>query len=147
DNRQIAPGFVWRTNLAAQLNGNRLPGTEQMAAGGDEFVRGFETATNSGDSGDAASGELAWRPSKGLPPRLLGSEAYGFVDGARLHYQARYGLPDRDPHLASVGGGVRVRTGKRSVAQIEAVRGLNNPVAYANREVWRLNFSLRSVVF
>lgn len=145
DNRKLGP-LLLRTNFSAQTTGDTLPGTEQFAVGGDEFGRAYETAIISGDRGYAASGELAWRPTK-LPKAIAGSEVYGFVDGARVRYLGRHGFADTKNHLASVGGGGRMTLGRRTVLQVEAVRGLNNPVAYENREVWRVVFSLRTLAF
>ncbi len=145
DTRALRGSLILRTNLTGQWTGDTLPGSEQMAAGGDEFGRAYETAIIAGDTGYAASGELAWRSPR-LPPRLQGAELYGFIDGARLRYRSRGGFPGSNPHLASLGGGVRAPLGDQAIAQVEAVRGLNNPVAYENREVWRLTLSLRSVL-
>jgi hemolysin activation/secretion protein len=145
DNRKVGP-MLLRTAFSGQTTGDRLPGTEQFAAGGDEFGRAYETAIISGDRGYAASGELAWRPTK-LPAAIAGSEVYGFVDGAWVRYLGRHGLSDTKNRLASIGAGGRLTAGRRTVLQVEAVRGLHNPVTYENREVWRVVFSLRTLAF
>jgi hypothetical protein len=58
----------------------------------------------------------------------------------------RSSQPSVDNHLASIGGGGRLQLAARTVLQLEAVRGLNNPVFYEDRKRTRLLFSIRSVL-
>ena len=145
DTLQVAPDVHLRLDSAAQLSADRLPSSEQLALGGDEFGRAYEAAIISGDSGLAGSAELAWSFSKGLPATLSGSEAYVFVDGGRTDLRGRLGGPALRATVSSTGAGLRALLAKKTVVQAELVRGLTNPVAYENRDVWRLLFSIRSL--
>ena len=80
---EISKQWIVRTRAEAQYSGDRLPATEQLALGGQDFGRAFESAAIVGDYGLAGSAELAWRP-KVLPAKLKGAEVYGFVDGGEL---------------------------------------------------------------
>lgn len=145
DTQALGKAILLRLAGAAQLTSDLLPGTEQFTLGGDDFGRAYETALISGDSGYAGSAELALRPA-GLPPALNGSEIYGFIDGGHVHYRARAGFAPLDNHLRSWGGGARLTLIGRVQLQIEAARGMNNPVSYEDRRKWRLITALRSVI-
>jgi hemolysin activation/secretion protein len=144
-NTRLAKHFVVRGVVAGQVSGDRLPGSEQFALGGDEFGRGYEAALISGDKAVAGSLELALRPQSGLPQVLNGSELYGFVDGGRVWYRARFGFPTDRLELASVGGGVRVAIKQKVEFQVEAARGLSNPVFFLDRKDTRVIFAVRSI--
>ena len=146
ENRQLGRDFALRLAGFGQLSADLLPASEQIALGGDEFGRAYAAASIAGDEGYAGSAELAWHPSKGIPASLLGSELYAFGDAGRVTYRGRFGLPATASHLASVGGGARVEVAKRTIFQLEAARGLNNPVSYEDRERWRLVFGIRSLL-
>lgn len=145
DTQALGKTFLLRVNGAAQMTGDRLPATEQFTLGGDDFGRAYETALISGDSGYAGSAELAARPA-GLPSAFTGSEIYGFVDGGHVHYRARAGFAPVDNHLGSWGGGARLTLIGRVQLQIEAAKGMNDPVTYEDRRKWRLITALRSVI-
>jgi hemolysin activation/secretion protein len=145
DNAQVSRNLYLRLNGFAQATNDNLPGSEQIALGGDEFGRAYEASLISGDTGMAGSAELAWRPAKGIPKLLSGSELYSFVDGGRVTYRGRYGFDDSKSHLGSVGGGVRAQIANRQLVQLEAVKGLSNPVFYEDRKVWRVLFSVKSL--
>ncbi len=145
DNAQVSRNIYLRLNGFGQATGDNLPGSEQIALGGDEFGRAYEASLISGDTGLAGSAELAWRPAKGLPNLLRGSEVYSFVDGGKVTYRGRYGFDDSKSHLGSVGAGVRAQIANRQLVQVEAVKGLSNPVFYEDRKVWRLLFSVKSL--
>ena len=51
-----------------------------------------------------------------------------------------------DNHLDSIGVGARIELTARTMLQLEAVRGLNNPVFYEDRKKTRILFSVRSVI-
>lgn len=146
DSLQIGRSFVLRVNGFGQMTGDDLPSSEQIALGGDEFGRAYEAALISGDRGYAGSAELAWVPSKGLPTALKGSELYLYSDAGRVTYRGRYGGEAVTSRLASFGGGVRMHLVAKTVAQIECVRGLTNPVPYEDRENERVLFSIRSLL-
>jgi hemolysin activation/secretion protein len=145
ESRQLGRDFVLRMNGFTQVTDDRLPGAEQIALGGDEFGRAYEAALISGDRGYAGSSELAWRPQIGTK-LLQGSEFYVFGDGGHVTYRGRFGAQETNAHLASVGGGARVVLGAKAIAQVEAVRGLTNPVVYVDRKKTRVLFSLRSAI-
>lgn len=146
DNRQFGKSFVLRLAGFAQATRNDLPSSEQIALGGDEFGRAYEAAIISGDYGYAGSAELAWRPDKGLPKLLAGSELYAFTDAGRVRYRSRLGAASTASHLASVGVGTRIEISAKAIVQLEAVRGLDNPVPYEDRKETRLLFSVRSLL-
>ncbi len=143
---QIGKSFIFRLNAFAQVAPDDLPSSEHVALGGDEFGRAYEAALISGDTGYAGSAELAWRPQSGVPKLLAGSELYTFADGGKVRYRSRFGLPAVDNHLRSVGAGVRMQIANRATAQLEAARGLDNPVFYKTHKKTRLLFSIRSVL-
>ena len=145
DNAQVSRNIYLRLNAFGQATSDNLPGSEQIALGGDEFGRAYETALLSGDTGYAGSAEFAWLPA-GLPQSVAGSEIYGFVDGCHIRMHARAGLDGFSSHLGSWGGGARLAVLNRIVLQLEAARGMNNPVIYEDRRKWRLLFAVRSVL-
>jgi hemolysin activation/secretion protein len=144
-NTRVARQFVLRLDVAGQLSGDRLPGSEQFALGGDEFGRAYEAALVSGDKAVAGSLELAFRPQTGLPAVLSGSELYGFVDGGEVWYRARYGFPTDRLKVASAGGGVRVALAQKVEIQVEAARGLTNPVFFLDRKDTRVVAAIRTI--
>jgi len=146
DTLQIGKTVVLRLNGFGQATGDRLPSSEQIALGGDEFGRAYEAALITGDTGYAGSAELAWLPLHGLPSAFKGSELYLYTDGGRVTYRSRFGLEAIPAHLASFGGGMRLHVAQRTMVQIEAVRGLSNPVVYEDREKARVLFSIRSLL-
>jgi hemolysin activation/secretion protein len=141
----IGRDFILRLDSFYQLSRDRLPISEQLALGGEEFGRAYEAAIISGDRGAAGSAEIAWRPTHGLPPDFKGSEAFAFADAGEATSLGRFGLPDHTARIASVGGGVRADIKSHVVVQVEAARGLTNPVTFENREDWRLLASLRTL--
>ena len=98
-----------------------------------------------GDIGLTGSAELAWRPGKILPSALSGSELYGFVDGGKVWVKGRFGFPTNAYDLESAGGGVRLSVASKAVLQLEAARGLTNPVPFLERKDWRLIFTVRTL--
>lgn len=146
DSLQIGRSFVLRLNGFGQISGDDLPSSEQIALGGDEFGRAYEAALISGDRGYAGSAELAWVSPNGLPAAFTGSELYLYSDAGRVTYRGRFGGTATTSSLASFGGGVRMHLLAKTVAQIECVRGLTNPVPYEDREKARVLFSIRSLL-
>ncbi|WP_297511330.1 ShlB/FhaC/HecB family hemolysin secretion/activation protein [uncultured Caulobacter sp.] len=125
-----------RLNAAGQVTSDRLPGAEQFAVGGDEFGRGYEASVIAGDSGYAASAELAFIPAR-TPAGLGGSEFYGFVDGGKVWYRGRLGYATSHADLRSAGGGVRLRVRDKAILQIEAAKALPNDLAFLDNRPWR----------
>jgi hemolysin activation/secretion protein len=142
-NQGLGKAFVVRFAAAGQVSGDPLPASEQLALGGEEFGRGYESDFVVGDRGYAGSLELAWRPGAAAP--FEGSEAYLFTDGGRTHYRSRLSFPGRSYDLASAGGGVRLLVSQRTLLQVEAVRGLSDPIPGRDRESWRGVVALRTV--
>ena len=135
---------VLRLDSAGQYTSDRLPGAEQFSLGGEEFGRAYEAAVATGDKALAGSAELALKPPV-LPSPLQGSEVYAFADGGRAYLLARPGLDATTADAVSVGGGVRATLTARAVVQVEAARGLTNPLATEDHEGWRAIFSVKSV--
>ena len=133
-----------RLNAAGQTTGNRLPGTEQFAIGGDEFGRGYEASVIAGDKGVAGSAELAFVPAK-APKGFAGSEAYVFVDGGKVWYKGRFGYAGSHADLRSAGAGMRVRVRDKAIVQVEAAKALSNDIAFLDARPWRGVVSLKTV--
>ena len=143
-NHALGANWVVRLNSAAQLTSDLLPASEQFSLGGEEFGRAHEASYLVGDEGYGVSGELAYVIPKGLPPALANSEIYAFADKGAVRYRARLGQPTEDLSLASAGGGVRVPINKHLVVQVEAARGLENPLPGVDGERWKGIFSLKT---
>jgi hemolysin activation/secretion protein len=143
-NLAVARDLVLRLDGAGQYTVDRLPASEQLALGGEEFGRAYEAAIIAGDQGAAASAELAWKLTHLAPPPLQGSELYAFTDAGRTQRLSRPLEPALIQQLASVGAGARVAITGHAVVQLEADRGLLNPVPTEDHEGWRGVFSIRS---
>jgi hemolysin activation/secretion protein len=143
-NHAFTQALILRLSAVGQATPDLLPSSELMALGGDEFGRGYEAAFVEGDDGYAGAAELAFRPGKGLPQLLTGSEVYVFADKGQVRFKSRFGLPQTVLGIASAGGGVRISAGPRTVIELEAARGLENPVPSLNREPWRGIVSART---
>jgi hemolysin activation/secretion protein len=143
-NHALGRHFVIRLDSMAQLTPDLLPASEQLSLGGEEFGRGYEASYLIGDEGYAGSAELAYVIPSGLPKALTGSELYGFADKGGVRYYSRLGLPRQDLSLASAGGGVRLPIRQHIVVQLEAARGLDDPIPTLNGRRWRGIFSVRT---
>lgn len=132
--------WVARARAAGQWSPDRLAAAERFAIGGADFGRAFDTAVLSGDSGYAASAELALRPK--LSARLAGSELYLFADRATVHIAARGIYAAGDFDLASAGGGVRIAYTPRATIELEAARAVDEPYP-GYRQKWRINIGWR----
>lgn len=129
---------------AAQWARDRLPGVEQFALGGDEFGRAYPAAVIAGDYGYAGSAEAAWRPAA-LRETLQGAEIYGFVDGGKVYYRSRLGLPSARASLRSAGFGARAAVGDKAFVQLEAARGLGNDLPILDGRGWRGIVTVRTL--
>lgn len=142
---QQALGEEWvvRLRAAGQASRGKLPGAEQFTLGGDQFGRAFPAAAVLGDSGAAASAELAWRSQTLWPSLVRGSELYAFVDGGAAASRARLdGLaPRRTYDLASGGLGARIAIADKGMIGLEGAKALANPLP--GRAPWRLLVSWR----
>jgi hemolysin activation/secretion protein len=139
--RQLGKRLFIHTRATGQYSKDKLAAVERLAIGGPDFGRAFDQAILTGDRGYAGSFELALRPA--LPPKLAGSEIYGFVDGARVR------LVERLPYayaanydLASAGAGIRLIHDARNSFGVEGARALDQPYA-GYGEKWRVNLSWR----
>jgi hemolysin activation/secretion protein len=141
---QVSRRVTVRARAAGQYSEDRLPASEQFSLGGDSFGRAYESAFVAGDTGYGGSLEVAWRPS-GAPAALRGSEIYGFGDRGRVTYNARGGQARAHSDVASVGAGVRVVVKEKVQLDVEAARGLENPIPTVDRKDWRVVVGLRSV--
>ena len=137
-----ALGQRWALRLKAngQASPDLLPSSEQFSVGGSEFGRAFEQSVVIGDTGAAASVELAWRP-QALPKILAGSEVYGFADAARVAQSGRFGQADADYDLASAGMGVRLTIGPKAGLGLEGAYGLEDPRP-GRDGTWRLGVNI-----
>ena len=107
--------------------------------------RAYEAAIIAGDQGLAGSAELAWQLARFAPASLRASEVYAFGDGGQTRQLVRLAVQAhvQTPRIAGRVG-VRIAVTRRAVIQIEADRGLLNPVATEDHESWRAVFSVRS---
>lgn len=142
-NHTLGKQFVLRLDGALQLTPDLLPASEQFSLGGEEFGRGYEASYLVGDEGYGASAELAYVLPK-VPAAVSGSELYAFADKGGVRYYSRLGQPQQDLSLASAGGGVRVPIRKHLVVQLEAARGLEDPIPSLDGRRWRGVFSVRT---
>ena len=139
-----------RARATAQASDDRLPASEQLALGGDDYGRAFASATVTGDEGAAGSLELAWAASKSLPPKLAaalaGSEVYAFTDGGRVRFKGRplYGVPGATYDLASAGVGVRAAVAAHTVLQLEASHQIVARLPQGGDGDWRVVFGYRT---
>ena len=141
--RRLTSLLVLRLDGTVQVSRGRLPASEQLALGGDEFGRGYEASIVAGDYGYAGSAELAVRPSK--PPRILSNaEAYLFADDGKVWARGRLGGDTQSFQIASTGGGVRFGVTRHAVVELEAARALTDPTPYLEREGWRGVISVRT---
>ena len=143
-NVALSPTVVLRLDSTGQYTSDRLPGSEQIALGGEAFGRAYEAAVVAGDEGVAGSAELAWKATRLAPPALGSSELYAFADGGETHRLVRPLQPAATQDVASVGAGARIALKSRAVVQLEGARGLLNPVAAEDHESWRAVFSVKS---
>ena len=143
-NLALMDDVVLRLDGTGQYTSDRLPGSEQLALGGDEFGRAYEAAIIAGDRGVAGSAELAWKLARVAPAALRASELYAFADGGETRRLPRPTQPAAIQQLASVGGGARIAFTGHAVLQLEADRGLLDPLPTEDHESWRAVFSIRS---
>lgn len=142
--QQLNRQLVARLRATAQISKGLLPGSEQFVLGGDPFGRAFSNAYAVGDSGVAASAELAWLAQSLWPTALTGSELYTFADWGRATYRDRLGGAFRGAsrELASAGLGARFNWRNKTVFNVEGARALEDP--YPGSDAWRLTFGWRS---
>jgi hemolysin activation/secretion protein len=138
--RMIGKMVIVRLRASGQYSRDRLSANERFVIGGPDLGRAFETAIISGDRGYGGSFELALRPR--LPEKLKGTEAYGFIDGARLRILARPGYLPGSFSLASAGGGMRFAYNPHAWLELEGARVIEKPYATAP-DGWRFNINWR----
>ncbi|MET0273244.1 MAG: ShlB/FhaC/HecB family hemolysin secretion/activation protein [Phenylobacterium sp.] len=139
----IGERFVVRTKAIAQISPDRVPTSELISLGGDDFGRAFTQSTLMGDEGVAGSLELAVRPGF-APAPLAGSEIYGFADKGRVTIAPRFGFARQHADLGSVGLGVRAVWRQKTVLGLEGAYGADAPSA-ATKRAWRLGVSFRTL--
>ncbi|MDB5412240.1 MAG: Polypeptide-transport-associated domain protein ShlB-type [Rubritepida sp.] len=150
--------LVLRLRANAQFTTERLPASETFTYGGVNFGRGFDAATLYGDRGVAASATLAMPfrtvvdvdslasgQSAFIGQAIRGSEAYIFVDGARVENFAPAIRP-RGDRAASTGIGIGIPAGEETMLNLEVaspmVRPRNSAVDAGTRfvAIFRRNF-------
>ena len=131
-----------RLRAAAQATGSRLPSSEQLVLGGEDYGRAFRAADVQGDDGYGAAAELALR----LHPTPLGAaELFAYADGGRVNLRRRPDEPDgdREGRLLSAGAGVRLAVGPATGLELSADRALDGRDPFGRRERgWRLGVRL-----
>lgn len=144
-NRRLARDFLVRLDGVFQLTSDRLPASEQISLGGDQFGRGYPAAIIAGDRGYAGLAEVAFAPTD-LPARLTGSELYGFVDRGRVRRFARGTVTDASLDVASAGAGIRLLVAKKFRLGLELTRALRNPLPDGNQKQWRGIFMIQTLL-
>jgi hemolysin activation/secretion protein len=122
--------------LAAQWSGEPLLQSEEFAAGGLPFGRGYSYGEISGDSGMALSVEFRAGLDPNLDPVSF-LQGYLFADAAEIWDEAGGAVS-----LASVGAGMRVTLYDRVTAGLEFARPLDIAPAEEGNRDWRQFFSL-----
>jgi hemolysin activation/secretion protein len=132
----IGDDFALSMRWAAQLGDGPMPRSQEMAAGGRLFGRGYLGGSLRGDSGIAGSIEARYT---GLPETEFFGQPYPyvFVDGASV-YNGYLGEA-REDDLASWGAGVRFELIDRVSLEVEVARAL---IDANDGEGWRQNFNL-----
>ena len=141
--RLIVENWILRLRASGQYGAHRLPVSEFYVLGGNDFGRGYPAASIFGDTGVAATAEIIWRVPFLSGGTFAGTELYGFVDGGRIWYRSRLGVPTQRFDLASAGGGTRITVSDRMVLQLEGAQALDDVPGVARAGTWRLNISLR----
>ena len=138
--RMLGKRFVARIRASGQYTKDRLPANERFTIGGPGLGRAFEASLISGDRGFGGSFELALRPN--LPERFKDTEAYGFIDGAKIRLVPRPGFLGANFGLASAGGGVRIAYNPYAWLELEGARVIEKPFPAAQGG-WRFNVNWR----
>lgn len=121
-----------------QWSPDALLASEEFAAGGAPYGRGYDYAEISGDRGLAGTAELrvGWDPKR-APIRFV--QGYGFFDVAQV-----WNVNPRNDSasLASAGVGVRVRVGERVTVGLEAAKPLTRTPYGRGDKDWRPSISV-----
>lgn len=120
--RWLGRGLTLRMKGVAQIGTRNLPPTDQLGLGGSEFGRAFASGFIAGDSGYAASVELALRLGNAGENKTA-NEAYVFLDGGRLSYHDPLSSFTDQEMLASSGIGIRIASELQTALSIEAAAG------------------------
>ena len=102
--RTLGGGFSLQLAGEAQIASRPLLASEEIGLGGRQFLRAFDYWEVSGDEGAAASAELRYDFTRGLPLSLQRLQLYAYADAGRAT-NLRGGLGGGS--LASAGGGAR----------------------------------------
>lgn len=146
--KPLASRLTFRARAAGQLASSRLPSSEQLTFGGQDFGGGFPTADFEGDGGIEGLGELAFAlmdPATAAADKLLsGAETYVFVDGARLYNRNDLVLAS-DIRAASAGAGLRASVYDKAVGQLQVARPIEGEHdGFQNADGWLFSFQFRS---
>ena len=114
--RSLGGGFSLQLAGEAQIASRPLLASEEMGLGGRQFLRAFDYWEVSGDQGAAASAELRYDFTRGLPLSLQRLQLYAFADAGRAT-NLRGGLGGGS--LASAGGGARAWFARGFEASLE----------------------------
>ena len=147
--------LILRLRASAQYAGDRLPASELFTYGGVTLGRGFDAATLFGDRAVGGSAALAvpLKPmlteaavTRGLGntvgAMLLGTEFYGFVDGARVANLSPVPAP-RGNRASSAGFGFRVPVMEETKLDIELAKPIVTPLYSKVSDDWRFVFVVR----
>lgn len=121
-----------------QWSPDALLASEEFAAGGAPYGRGYDYAEITGDRGLAGTAELrvGWDPKR-APIRFV--QGYGFFDVAQV-----WNVNPRNDSasVASAGVGVRVRVGDRVTVGLEAAKPLTRTPYGRGDKDWRPSISV-----
>ena len=139
--RSLGDGFSTRIAGQAQVASGPLLIAEEIAIGGNAFLRGYDYSERSGDEGIMGSAELRydWRNPLGLGRK---AQLYGFVDTGRVsNYRDGFG----GGALTSGGGGLRADVSSSIDANIEVAIPLSGPRFETGASDPRINLRLLKV--
>jgi hemolysin activation/secretion protein len=131
--QQLGRGWSLLSAAQGQYSGDRLYAVEQLALGGEQFLRAYNTAEFIGDKGFAAKLEARYQIEPTVHPVAL--TLYGYYDYGKL-WQNVQGVPSF--WAASAGGGVRYSLGAYTKGYFELAKPINQDVQPEGNRDWRL---------
>lgn len=137
--QQINAGTSVLARATMQESSTQLLASEQIALGGSNYGRAYDSGEISSDNGWAASLELRYSPSTSLLP--LGLQLYTYIDGGEVRSQSGEALSGSSK-LASYGAGVRANLSPKVLGTMEINQPAEGNVSTLNNKPTRLFLSL-----
>ena len=138
--QQLSSGTSVLARATLQQASTQLLASEQIALGGGNYGRAYDSGEVSSDNGWAASLELRYSPSHlALLPQ--GVQFYTFIDGGEVHSQSAERLTGAT-RVASYGAGVRANLTANLLGTMEVSQPAEGNVGTLNDKPTRLFLSL-----